>query len=156
MKDLGMKGNSWALCGTGLILCWIAVPPIFAQQKVEEDKPPAGAIIQKTFITKCMTCHGIGSSEGRAPTRETLMKLTPEAVYAALTTGPMVAQSKDLSDDEQRAMAAFLGGRPLGSTEAGDAKFMTNHCALYPPLSHPTASPWWNGWGNDQAVIRVR
>lgn len=65
--------------------------PARAQQTVEEDKPPAGAIIQKTFIAKCMACHGIGNSEGRAPTRETLMKLTPEAVYAALATGSKVA-----------------------------------------------------------------
>jgi polyvinyl alcohol dehydrogenase (cytochrome) len=134
----------------------MAAPPARAQQKVEEDKPPAGAIIQKTFIAKCMTCHGIGSSEGRAPARETLMKLTPEAVYAALTTGPMVAQSKDLSDEEKRAMAAFLGGRPLGSTEAGDAKFMTNHCASSPPLGDPAANAGWNGWGNDAGNTRFQ
>jgi polyvinyl alcohol dehydrogenase (cytochrome) len=151
-----MKRNSWALFGTALILCWIAVPPIFAQQKVEEDKPPAGAIIQKTFITKCMTCHGIGSSEGRAPTRETLMKLTPEAVYTALTTGPMVAQAIVLSDEEKRARAAFLGGRPLGSSEAGDAKFMTNHCASSSPLGDPAVSPGWNGWGNDAGNTRFQ
>jgi polyvinyl alcohol dehydrogenase (cytochrome) len=156
MRDLRIKRNTWAFFGTGLILCWIAVPPIFAQQKVEEDKPPAGAITQKTFITKCMTCHGIGSSEGRAPTRETLMKLTPEAVYSALTTGPMVAQAKDLSDEEKRAMAAFLGGRPLGSTEAGDAKSMTNHCSSNVPLSDPAASPGWNGWGNDAGNTRFQ
>ena len=151
-----MKRHSWAMFGAGLILCGMAAPPIRAQQKVEEDKPPAGAIIQKTFITKCMACHGIGSSEGRAPTRETLMKLTPEAVYAALTTGPMVTQAKDLSDEEKRAMAAFLGGRPLGSTEAGDAKFMTNRCASNPPLGDPVASAGWNGWGNDAGNTRFQ
>jgi polyvinyl alcohol dehydrogenase (cytochrome) len=77
-----------------------------------------------------------------------LMKLTPEAVYAALTTGPMVTQAKDLSEDDKRQMAAFLGGRPLGSTEAGDAKAMTNRCATNPPLGNPEASAGWNGWGN--------
>lgn len=151
-----MSRYSWAVLSAALFLCGIAIPAICAQQKVEEDKPPAGAIIQKTFITKCMTCHGIGSSEGRAPTRETLMKLTPEAVYAALTTGPMATQAKDLSDEERRAMAAFLGGRPLGSTEAGSAKFMSNHCTSNPQLEDPTASTGWNGWGNDVGNTRFQ
>jgi polyvinyl alcohol dehydrogenase (cytochrome) len=151
-----MKRHPWTVFGAALLLCWMAALPALARQKVEEDKPPAGLTIQKTFITKCMTCHGIGSSEERAPTRETLMKLTPEAVYAALTTGPMVTQAKDLSEDEARAMAAFLGGRPLGSTEAGDAKLMANHCASNPPLGDPGASAGWNGWGNDVGNTRFQ
>lgn len=152
-----MKRYMWTIFGAVPILTSMAVSlPARAQQKTEEDKPPAGAIIQKTFITKCMTCHGIGSSEGRAPTRETLMKLTPEAIYAALTTGPMIAQAGDLTEDEKRGMAAFLGGRPLGSTEAGDAKFMTNRCASNPPLGDPGATPGWNGWGNGVGNTRFQ
>jgi polyvinyl alcohol dehydrogenase (cytochrome) len=151
-----MKGHIWAMFGAGLILFGMAAMPTHAQQKAEEDKPPAGLAIQFTFISKCMTCHAIGNSEGRTHSRETLMKLTPEAVYAALTTGPMATQAKDLSDDEKRAMSAFLGGRPLGSTEAGDAKFMTNHCASNPPLSDPAAGAGWNGWGNDLGNTRFQ
>jgi polyvinyl alcohol dehydrogenase (cytochrome) len=151
-----MKRNPTALFGAGLILCWMAIPPLCAQQKVEVDKPPAGLAIQFTFLSKCMTCHAIGNSEGRAHSRETLMKLTPEAVFAALTTGTMVTQAKDLSDDEKRAMAAYLSGRALGSTEAGDAKLMANHCASNPPLGDPAASPGWNGWGNDLGNTRFQ
>lgn len=126
------------------------------EKKKEEDKPPAGAIIQKTFITKCMSCHQIGSPEGRAPSRETLMKLTPEAVYSALTTGAMGTQAKDLSDEEKRAMATFLGGRPLGSTDAGDAKNMPNHCPSNSSFGGPDASASWNGWGNDLSNTRFQ
>ena len=144
-----MKRYSLALLSVVWAIGSFAVLPANAQQQPEEDKPPAGAIAQKTFITKCMTCHEIGDSSVRAPSRETLMKLTPEAVYAALTTGPMTAQARDLTDDEKRGIAAFLGGRPLGSSEAGDAKIMTNHCASNPPLGDPSAGPAWNGWGND-------
>jgi polyvinyl alcohol dehydrogenase (cytochrome) len=138
-----------ALVSTGLIWFTCAASNACAQQKEEEDKPPAGAIIQKTFINKCMGCHPIGNSAGQVPSRETLMKLTPEAVFAALSTGSMVAQAKELSDDEKRAMAAYLGGRPLGITEAGDAKNMPNHCASNTPFGDPDASANWNGWGND-------
>ena len=143
-----MKHHRCLMVVALLILSWMPTLTAHAQQKAEEDKPPAGLIVQKTFIAKCMTCHGIGSSDGRASTRETLMKLSPEAVYVALTTGAMVTQANELSDEEKRAMAAFLGGRPLGSTEAGDAKFMSNHCASNPSLGDPTASAGWNGWGN--------
>jgi polyvinyl alcohol dehydrogenase (cytochrome) len=151
-----MKHHRCAMFVLLPILTWMPILTAHAQQKAEEDKPPAGAIIQKTFISKCMTCHGIGNSVGRAQTRETLMKLTPEAVYAALTTGSMVTQAKDLSDEEKRAMAAFLGGRPLGSTEAGDAKFMPNHCVSNPSLGNPEASGGWNGWGNGTGNARFQ
>jgi polyvinyl alcohol dehydrogenase (cytochrome) len=145
-----MTRYRWALITIGLIwFIWGVSNACAQQEKEEEDKPPAGALIQKTFITKCTGCHPIGNSEGRAPSRETLMKLTPEAVYSALTTGQMVTQAKDLSDDEIRAMAVFLGGRPLGSTDAGDAKNMSNHCASNPPFSDLVTSASWNGWGND-------
>ena len=59
----------WALICIGLTCSALAASNARAQQKEEEDKPPAGAIIQKTFITKCMGCHPIGSSEGRIPSR---------------------------------------------------------------------------------------
>jgi len=146
-----------ALVGIGLACLTCTASSTFAQQQnAGEDKPPAGAIIEKAFITKCMNCHRIGISSEQAPSRETLMKLTPEAVYLALTSGAMVMQAKDLSDDEKRAMAVFLGGRPLGSSEAGDAKRMPNHCATNPPFRDPVASAKWNGWGNDDWNTRFQ
>jgi len=143
-----MKRTFAVLLGVVCAGLLFAAPSSNAQEKETEDKPPAGAIIQKTYITKCMTCHKIATSERSAPTQEALMKLTPEAVYAALTTGPMATQAMSLSDDEKRAMAMFLGGRPMGSTEAGDAKSMTSRCASNPPLGDPNATVGWNGWGN--------
>ena len=146
-----MKRQSRLWMVFGLIVFWwtVALSNALARQKEEVDKPPAGAIVQKTFINKCMNCHQIAKSSGRAPSRETLMKLTPEAVYMALSKGPMAEQAKDLTDDEKRAMAGFLGGRPMGSTEAGDAKNMPNHCAASSPVGDLELTPSWNGWGND-------
>jgi len=144
-----MKRCVSVLFSTAVLLFFLAAEPVGAQQKEEEDKPPAGAIAQKLFITKCMNCHGIGNSEGKAPTREELFKNTPEAAYAALTTGSMADQAKDLSDDQKRAIAVFLGGRPLGSTEAGDAVHMQNRCGSNPPLGNLNAVAGWNGWSND-------
>jgi len=137
-------------------LCCMAALPARAQEKEAPDKPPAGLAIQFTYISKCMTCHAIGGSVGSAAPRETLMNLTPEAVYASLTTGSMTDQSKDLSDEDKRTMAKFLGGRDLGSTEAGDPKKMTNQCASNPPLGDPDATAGWNGWGNGAGNARFQ
>ncbi len=74
--------------------------------------------------------------------------MTPEAIYAALTTGAMVGQARDLTDAQKRIIAEFFGGRPLGDADAGDAKNMAGHCDANPPLADPSAQPGWNGWGN--------
>jgi polyvinyl alcohol dehydrogenase (cytochrome) len=84
------------------------------------------------------------------------MKLTPEAVLSALMTGPMSVQAKNLTDEQKRLIAVYLGGRPLGSAEAGDAKAMSNRCATNPPLSDPSAGPAWNGWGSDVMNTRFQ
>lgn len=85
-----------------------------------------------------------------APNTETLAQMTPEAIYAALTTGVMASQAQNLADSEKRAVAEFFGGRPLGAADAGDASHMTHHCASNPAISDslPTVRSEWNGWGN--------
>jgi len=60
--------------------------------------------------------------------------MTPEAIYAALTTGAMAQQAAPLSNDEKRLLAEFFGRRPLGAADQGDAKNMTNHCASNPRM----------------------
>jgi polyvinyl alcohol dehydrogenase (cytochrome) len=139
-----------------LVFLTAAFPCARAQEKPEEDKPPAGLLIQKTYLVKCMSCHQIGGPERPGQSRETLMKLTPEAVYTALTTGSMVAQAKDLNEDEKRSMAEFLGGRPLGGADAGDESRMPNHCAAKAPFSGADTAPSWNGWGNDARNTRYQ
>src|ERR1700681_558747 len=57
--------------------------------------------------------------------------------------------SQNVSPPGVCGISAFLCGRPPGGSEAGDAKFMPNHCASNPPLGDPSAGPAWNGWGND-------
>ena len=58
----------WDVLGTALVFFCLAALPALAQQKaekVEEDKPPAGLLIQKIYLAKCVTCHAIGDSNGR-------------------------------------------------------------------------------------------
>ena len=46
----------------------------------------------------------------------------------ALSTGDMVQMAKDLTDQQKRDIAEWVGGRKLGATDVGDAKKMTNVC----------------------------
>jgi len=101
------------------------------------------------FQERCMSCHGNPNASQQAPDPSALRHLTPEAIYAALTTGAMKVQGQGLTDEEKRRVAEWLGGRPLGSLLAGDAKSMKNHCPNNAPLTDPSGSPAWNGWGVD-------
>jgi polyvinyl alcohol dehydrogenase (cytochrome) len=115
------------------------------------------------FNNNCANCHknAMSSSdqnalrETNAPTTDTLATMTPEAIYAALTTGAMVQQSSKLSDDEKRILAEFFGGRPLSAGDAGDARNMTNRCSTNPQLDVKAGSSW-TGWGNDAANTRFQ
>jgi polyvinyl alcohol dehydrogenase (cytochrome) len=126
--------------------------------------PPARIAAQAIFNSRCATCHqnvmasvnanALGPKS--APTTETLGQMTPEAIYAALTTGAMIGQARDLADAQKRIIAEFFGGRPLGNADAGDAKNMGGHCDANPPLTDPSAQPGWNGWGNGLANTRFQ
>jgi polyvinyl alcohol dehydrogenase (cytochrome) len=107
--------------------------------------------------------------------------MTPERIYAAMTTGVMLAQAQELSDELKRGVAEYLGDRKLGATESGDATRMPNRCEAGPsprpsavsssgsgpglpsgqhpgPLLLPfrLTGPSWNGWGADTANTRFR
>src|SRR5215471_20405717 len=68
-----------------------------------------------TFETQCSSCHGNPKVE-RAPSPDAIRMMPPERIYAALSTGGlMAAQGAALSDVQKRGVAEFMSGRPLGS-----------------------------------------
>jgi len=122
--------------------------------------PNAGAWAQmiqqadaaKSFAQHCSVCH-VGTG-GPAPAPAKLQQLSPESVYAALTSGVMRAQAKELSDAEKRQIATYLGGRPPGLGDDVEARHMPNQCA-HKRAFDPSA-PAWNGWGVDEANDRFQ
>src|ERR1700732_2678898 len=88
---------------------------------------PAGV---RLFETKCASCHQ-SAPDNKAPDVSRLRKMTPEAIYAALSKKP----------HEQ-----------VQGTEIADAKKMPNQCTADPPMSDINAGPSWNGWGVDPAT----
>jgi polyvinyl alcohol dehydrogenase (cytochrome) len=109
----------------------------------------------RTFQTKCMTCHGNPDND-RAPSPSVIRQMSPERIYAALTTGPMAGQGQSLSDTDKRMVALFMSGRPVGAEAQGDAKLMANQCGSNPVLENPASGPEWNGWGVDAYNTRYQ
>src|SRR3954464_9590557 len=108
-----------------------------------------------TFQTQCAQCHG-NPNVDRAPSAEALREMTPEKIYAALTTGPMQQQASALNDAQKKALAEFMAGRPIGSAASGAAANMGFQCSTNAPLADPDSRPAWNGWSPDLANTRFQ
>jgi polyvinyl alcohol dehydrogenase (cytochrome) len=107
-----------------------------------------------TFQTQCAGCHGVVTPIGQAPTAAAVRAMTPERIYAALQG--KTHHGRMLSDIQARRAGEFMGGRPLGSTDRGDARDMPNRCSANPPMTDPAQSPGWNGWSHDLANTRFQ
>src|SRR5262245_59302097 len=94
----------------------------------------------------CSTCHSAPAAGSRAPDRQALGQLSPEAILEAITTGPMAVNAEGMSATEKQILAEQLAMRPLGSTSSGSVASMPNHCSAK-PLTDPARSPSWSGWG---------
>jgi polyvinyl alcohol dehydrogenase (cytochrome) len=98
------------------------------------------------FERECTKCHG-NAAVDRAPSPAAIRQMPPERIYAAITTGIMQSQAANLTDEQKRRLAEYMGGRPLGSAALGDAGQMPNRCAAGAALPDPSKGAAWNGWG---------
>lgn len=90
----------------------------------------------------CASCHE--GAVARAPHREMLYMLPPEAHYAALTEGLMSAQASGLTDSERRQVAEFLAGMPMGSAKTSEIQSCD-----FVPVFNAADSPDFGNWGID-------
>jgi len=159
---------AFAAAGIAACLAWAGAPRAQApatQQASQTPQTPAPATGPNlsqgtetgiaTFLQHCMGCHG-NPNVPQAPAPDAIRQMPAEKIYDALTTGVMKPQGDSLTDDQKKMLATFLSGRPLGSTQEGDAKDMPNHCASNPPMRDPGAGPEWNGWGNSPSNTRFQ
>jgi polyvinyl alcohol dehydrogenase (cytochrome) len=109
------------------------------------QQPPSGEAV---YTQHCMGCH-----EGalpRAPNRQALRAMAPEAIDTALSSFSMRRQGATLSSAERRAVSAYLAGRPAGSYRAPlDVIGKEAYCAAGSAPRDPLAGASWNGWGID-------
>src|SRR5262245_9020696 len=111
------------------------------------QQPTVPATAPLVYAQRCSQCHDHPDTS-RAPGLAVLRAKTAEAIYAAMTTGPMQPQAKELPDASKKLLAEFLSGRTMGTAVSGDASAMPNRCAAK-PLTVPLQGAVWNGWGVD-------
>ena len=70
------------------------------------------------FAQHCAVCHEHPTPENKAPPREALATLGPDAIFASLTEGNMRIQGQPLTPDERIAVAERFA-RPPGRPAAG-------------------------------------
>jgi polyvinyl alcohol dehydrogenase (cytochrome) len=112
--------------------------------------PDGAAVYEKA----CASCHAQPAADSRAPRRETLALIAPEAILTALMSGNMFRQGSELTDAERRAVAGFLAGRPVG---AAPAPTSVGRCTTAPAtLTAAAVAAGWNGWGGSVANTRYQ
>ena len=84
---------------------------VAATVQAQSATPDGAAVFQKA----CASCHANPGPDSRAPTREVLRGVAPEAIITALTVGNMFRQGSEITDAERHAVAAYLAGRPVGT-----------------------------------------
>lgn len=98
---------------TGWILGFIV-----AQSLRVLAQPAATAALpegQKLYLATCNPCHQAGAGVG-APAYGVLAQMPPRAILAALQTGKMRLQAKDLTPDQRTAVAQWLTGKVIQDT----------------------------------------
>lgn len=121
--------------------------PIQAQE--EREPMPSAASMVSPYELVCSSCHDNRSDESLAPSRQALRELSPERVVEVLNDGPMAVFGAQFNDDEKRAMAELITGKPFGGTEDRTAAAMSNQCSAPLNLDDPFGKAGWNGWTPD-------
>jgi polyvinyl alcohol dehydrogenase (cytochrome) len=120
----------------------IPVPAVLAQTQNGEQP----------YKENCASCHDAGAD--RAPSRDAFRAMSPEAVLAAMETGPMVTMASRSSTSERRAIAEFVTGKSFAKTL--DPKPSSAARCPSPGSFNPSAGPTWNGWGVDAGNTRFQ
>jgi len=131
-----------------LLLFFVAVSvSAAAGQTPQADNQDAESI----YKTRCASCHEAGVA--RAPNREGLRRLTPEAIGGALTSGSMREQGQALTLAQIQLLARTLGAAPPTGTSTATTACTANESAS---IAKPLDQPNWNGWGANLAQHRFQ
>src|SRR5688500_9899968 len=110
--------------------CLIAARPVPASAQVSGEA---------LYAKRCAMCHD--KAVPRAPAREALRLLSPEAVLGALQGGTMLVQALGLTLAEKRAVAVHGAGKEVGSAAGGGGRCTASAAAFTPD------GPECAGWG---------
>src|SRR5215467_94646 len=120
---------------------------LFAAPLLAQDGP-------SVYRAACASCHDAGID--KAPTRATLMTMTPERVLASLESGSMISMTAARSASERRAVAEFVTGKSFKQPLVTRPAPQTMCTAQQNASANPLAGPAWNGWGVTSANTRFQ
>jgi polyvinyl alcohol dehydrogenase (cytochrome) len=103
---------------------------------------------ETVYKQTCAACHD--ARVPRAPDPYILRVMPPSAIYRALTTGAMRAQGQALPDEDKRAVAEYLSGRPFGAA----TKLEPPACAGEAAKFDYDEPPVYPAWGLDAVNAR--
>jgi polyvinyl alcohol dehydrogenase (cytochrome) len=128
-----MKSNA-AIAG---LLLWSSFPALAQQSGAE------------LYARHCAQCHDATDQQSRAPPRSVMQSMAFEHVLGTITSGSMASIAKEQTDDERRAIAAFVTGK-MAANQAANAAGATDDCAQRSlTFADALDRPRWNGWGAD-------
>ncbi|MCP3388801.1 PQQ-binding-like beta-propeller repeat protein [Bradyrhizobium sp. CCGB12] len=105
------------------------------------------------YATHCAQCHD-GDAQSRVPGRSAMQAMSFDQVLGTLTSGSMATMARDRSDEERRAIAAFVTGKTaIGGSTADTQGRCTQPVSGFP---EPLDGPHWNGWGVDAGNSRFQ
>ncbi|MBV8188721.1 MAG: PQQ-binding-like beta-propeller repeat protein [Alphaproteobacteria bacterium] len=119
-----------------------------------QAQPNGGAL----YARACAQCHDSSDTDIRAPRRDVLRAMTPEAILRALQMGSMKPFAWQLSTAEQEALATWVAGRGFAQQAASVAADPDGRCtagdggASFASIDGPS----WNGWGAGPANTRFQ
>ena len=146
LKQPLLKGVPTVILALSALIALVLRSPVRAQEPVA---PASAASMVSPYEGSCAACHDNRSTESLAPSRQALRQLEPERALVALTTGPMAIFTEDFTEDQLRAMAELVTGKPFGGSADRTAAAMSNQCSGPLTLDDPFERPRWNGWTPD-------
>jgi polyvinyl alcohol dehydrogenase (cytochrome) len=122
---------------------------LFAAAAAAQPPPPPSVTMTGQFDRRCAVCHDNPETSSRAPSREAMGQFSPDRVLAAITNGPMAVHAEGLREEQKRALAELVTGKPFGGSAARAAAAMPNRCATPLSLRGAFSRSVWNGWSPD-------
>ncbi|MVM32962.1 PQQ-binding-like beta-propeller repeat protein [Spirosoma sp. HMF4905] len=100
---------AWYKCLWGIVASLLIPATTGFSQKLDFTVATEG---QKVYMATCNNCHKAEAGVG-APGYFVLAQMPPRAILAALETGKMREQAKELTNDQRKAVAQWLASKTL-------------------------------------------
>lgn len=110
-----------------------------------------GAAIYKE---RCASCHD--APEGRVPAISAIKAMSGEAIYVALTSGPMRTQAQGLSMAQIFALLGYIAPTGAANAPSLERTCKENSSTSVAALESALNAPRWNGWSTSATNSRFQ